>query len=406
MQFIPTRFFAAVSILILALAAGGTAARADGESIQIVNLTPTGAISPGTAISFTAAASGFTDPTYSLTDAFSGSGGTAGGLDRFGNFTWTPGVYDAGRHAFTVSANDRLGHSATTTLAILVTGNSIIPSAFSPGPIIAVGRTITFSLTAPGFISPNYYVYDTAYASTLDSRSVTSSTGAFSWAPTTDDIGTHTFTIAASDIYGHSAQIVEKLSVVNPVMSIQSLRPGTAANVGSTVSFVTSTPLSATTTYAVADSFTGTSTITASSLSNTGIFSWTPAESDIGMHHITVTATDAYGNTASTTQTLWISGAPDAAQGSPIVSTPSQSMTRAPAAPATAYVFTKYLAIGSRGTVVSELQKRLTVLGFYSGPVTGYFGRLTAAGVKKFQAAEGIAGTGNVGPLTRAALNR
>ena len=58
-----------------------------------------------------------------------------------------------------------------------------------------------------------------------------------------------------------------------------------------------------------------------------------------------------------------------------------------------------------RGEAVTELQKRLTAEGVYSGPITGYFGPLTFAGVKAYQKKYGISQTGFVGPLTRAKLN-
>ena len=69
------------------------------------------------------------------------------------------------------------------------------------------------------------------------------------------------------------------------------------------------------------------------------------------------------------------------------------------------YAFSNFLDLASTGTDVTELQKRLTALGIYTGPVTGYFGALTAAAVKSFQTAHGIQAVGYVGPATRAALN-
>lgn len=67
--------------------------------------------------------------------------------------------------------------------------------------------------------------------------------------------------------------------------------------------------------------------------------------------------------------------------------------------------FVSDMAVGSRGAEVIELQTRLTMLGYYSGPITGYFGQLTKAAVIRFQAAHGLPSTGFVGPLTRQMLN-
>ncbi len=76
---------------------------------------------------------------------------------------------------------------------------------------------------------------------------------------------------------------------------------------------------------------------------------------------------------------------------------------------------TSSLDFGDRGSEVTELQTYLaTKASIYpSGLVTGYFGSLTQAGVKKFQTTQGIVSTGTpvttgygrVGPLTQAAIN-
>ncbi len=55
------------------------------------------------------------------------------------------------------------------------------------------------------------------------------------------------------------------------------------------------------------------------------------------------------------------------------------------------------LKVGSSGDRVTKLQNRLKALGFYDGPVTGYFGEMTEKSYKKFQKAanvyiDGIAG--------------
>lgn len=73
---------------------------------------------------------------------------------------------------------------------------------------------------------------------------------------------------------------------------------------------------------------------------------------------------------------------------------------------ASIFVFNSNLAIGSSGNDVTELQNRLTTEGVYTGPITGYFGPLTGAGVKAYQLKYGIAQLGIVGPATRARLNQ
>ena len=68
--------------------------------------------------------------------------------------------------------------------------------------------------------------------------------------------------------------------------------------------------------------------------------------------------------------------------------------------------FKVHLRKGLRGKDVTELQRRLTESGHFSGPITGYFGDMTLAGVKKFQLMHKIDAIGLVGPKTRAALNK
>lgn len=71
------------------------------------------------------------------------------------------------------------------------------------------------------------------------------------------------------------------------------------------------------------------------------------------------------------------------------------------------YEYTETLYIGIKSDEVKMLQEELQGLGFFSKSVepTGYFGPITDAAVRAFQAANGIEAIGIVGPKTRAALN-
>ncbi len=68
--------------------------------------------------------------------------------------------------------------------------------------------------------------------------------------------------------------------------------------------------------------------------------------------------------------------------------------------------FTKTLKKGSSGTEVKDLQKKLTSLALYKGPITGSFGSETESALKKFQAKNKLEQTGETGPLTRNVLNK
>lgn len=72
------------------------------------------------------------------------------------------------------------------------------------------------------------------------------------------------------------------------------------------------------------------------------------------------------------------------------------------------YTFNNDLTIGSTGADVTALQSKLVEAGFLTmpaGTAMGYFGSLTAAGVKAWQASVGLPATGYFGPMSRAKLN-
>ncbi|MGB3491612.1 MAG: peptidoglycan-binding domain-containing protein [Elainellaceae cyanobacterium] len=59
-----------------------------------------------------------------------------------------------------------------------------------------------------------------------------------------------------------------------------------------------------------------------------------------------------------------------------------------------------------RSPAVTQLQQGLTTAGYYHGPITGYYGDLTMAAVRRFQEAQGIIVDGLAGPQTLSALQR
>jgi len=61
---------------------------------------------------------------------------------------------------------------------------------------------------------------------------------------------------------------------------------------------------------------------------------------------------------------------------------------------------------GNKGSKVKTLQLRLEIQGYAPGPIDGVFGSKTAAAVKQFQKAQGLATTGTVDEATWEALGR
>lgn len=113
-------------------------------------------------------------------------------------------------------------------------------------------------------------------------------------------------------------------------------------------------------------------------------------------------------NIPTTTTTFVPSSGGGGGATAPIATTPTPTPTPAPVGQVlgvATFNFTANLRLGTKGDAITELQKRLTAEGVYSGPITGYFGQLTLAGVKAYQNKYGISQTGTVGPLTRGKLN-
>jgi peptidoglycan hydrolase-like protein with peptidoglycan-binding domain len=61
---------------------------------------------------------------------------------------------------------------------------------------------------------------------------------------------------------------------------------------------------------------------------------------------------------------------------------------------------------GLSGRVVTTLQRQLRQLGYFHGPITGYYGPLTTTAVKRFQRAAGLRSDGVWGPKSQAALRK
>lgn len=402
-----------VFIITVFVFSGAGIARASSVSIQLISSSA--GVSPGQTISFAASASGFTNPTYSLSDSFSGSSVSNSNISNNGYFSWTPTISDAGTHQITVAVTDTNNDNASSTITIQVVSNAVFIQNLAPGTMIGVGRALTFTASAPGFINPVFTLSD-SYPGTNITNADINSIGGFSWTPGVDQQGVHQLTMYGYDAYGHSGNTSQSITVTDP--QIGNVHTFYSGNVGTLLSFTALASGLATTTFSVSDAFSsGTSTIVASTITNSGVFSWTPSESDIGTHQITITATDTFGNSASAATQLFIS----AASASPVVTSPpvttTTTSTTAPNVTAAAptqsisainnYHFTSQLKLGLSNADVTALQQFLIASG-YSLPsgATGYFGSQTEAAVAAFQKANNLPATGYVGSLTLALLNQ
>jgi peptidoglycan hydrolase-like protein with peptidoglycan-binding domain len=110
-------------------------------------------------------------------------------------------------------------------------------------------------------------------------------------------------------------------------------------------------------------------------------------------------------NKPGTGQTTTIPVATTPTTTAPVTSTtipdPPTTTTTAPKPPPS-----PHLLLGSRGSAVMAVQKRLVSLGYWLGTPNGVFGDSTQQAVYAFQKAAGISRDGIVGPITDAALKK
>jgi Flp pilus assembly protein TadG len=391
-----------------------------GSGATIQGLSPGNTVVVGNPVTFTVAASGFTNPVFTAQDSFSGSSASNSNLNSGGYFSWTPNSNDVGTHNFTIYVNDSSGHTGNVTVSVAVQTPTIAITSINPGSVITPNTVFTFNVTPSGFTNPSYTVAD-SFSGTSITNSNLNSSGYFNWTPASNQIGSHTITVYATDSAGHSANTSYTVNVNSGVsVSVSLPSPSTYIAPGSGVSFQAYPYGFYTPTYSIQDSFGGTS-ISSSNINNSGAFYWTPNASDVGTHTLTITANDSYGHTATTqttitvsttgtvgtnNQTLIASLRAQLAQLLSQIAAIQQGQGTTSSSTGARHIFSTFLTVGSHGSEVSALQQYLTSLGLYSGPINGSYGQLTRRGVMLFQSRHGIKQAGYVGPSTRDALNQ
>lgn len=283
---------------------------------------------------------------------------------------------------------------------------SITSDATSLG-VLTAGGTINFVLTLSS-PAPNAYIngsYDgvpltwstnnggATYTATFTVQNTDPSTSAplqITNVTVRDSSGNVSSPASGSDI---QKTINSQSFLLSTVMPVTSPVPS-----GTSPRFGFYTPQDGTITYggsctsAVLTAVTGNTYVTFNPLSD-GVYS-----------NCTVTVTDQAGYQSNTLVIpSFTVGGGEVSSAVSVVPTPTVTSD---VSTAVLYKFYKPLDVGSTGTDVTELQKRLTADGFYSGPITGRYGALTQSAVKKYQKAHELQQLGNVGPGTRALLNK
>lgn len=142
---------------------------------------------------------------------------TADAVIRGKGLYWQPGNADVGSHAITIHALSESGSRDSVTVQVDVR-NFNQPPRFTPlRPVTIIANepySTTFRAIDPDSPSPDlirYTATDLPAGSTLSER-----TGLFNWTPDLRQVGTHRFTLRATDAHGVPAETVVQITVRGP----------------------------------------------------------------------------------------------------------------------------------------------------------------------------------------------
>ncbi len=161
----------------------------------------------GVAYSASVAASGTVGTTtYSLaTGALPASGHLTLNAST-GAITGTPYAADAGTYTFTVGVTDQYGDTATSgSLSIKVTAPTLTFPASLPGA--SVGTAYSASASASGTVGTTTYSLVTGALPVSGDLTLNASTGAITGTPHAADVGTYPLTVKVTDQYGDTATL-------------------------------------------------------------------------------------------------------------------------------------------------------------------------------------------------------
>ncbi len=126
-----------------------SSATSSSATLVLTAAMPSNSVAPGTTVSFSSLAYGFSSPTFAVADSFSGSSITGAVINASGQFSWIPKTTDAGTHIITIGARDSHGGAASSTVQITVSGTPVTPQ---PTSVTTVTPSTT-SAPAYSFVS-------------------------------------------------------------------------------------------------------------------------------------------------------------------------------------------------------------------------------------------------------------
>ncbi len=414
------------------------------NTVSVSSISPGSSVPVGTKIIFTMSSNGIAKPSYGVSDSTPNS--TINISNISGDiFTWTPTTDDLGIHNFTIIVSDSSGGlgNATTPLTITVTPSFFAKvNALTPGSTVAVNQPVTFTVAATGFSSPRFYINDSNGNSSLGNTNIDAD-GNVKWTPSSQETGEHVISISVVDSANHSTIIRQTINVISQGSTVPTptltptpiVTPGTIVTPSSvsistdpikiyptqfspgTVSLKLNQKSNVTLSGRLINSYAISynsnpnvvqASVNGTTLSLNGLNSGASvlvicsATNDCGAIPVAV-------NTVNSYLAAFATPAPAIVYGPTPVPTPAVVARSALTANISSGIASKIsatLKLGMTSPEVTQLQKKLTALGLYSGPVTGYFGALTQSAVKEFQTSAKLDPLGFVGPATRAALNK
>ena len=224
-----------------------------------------------------------------LTFSFDGTFPSGAAITDDGNFTWTPTESQVGSHDITVQVTDgSLTDSETLTVTVRDVNAPPVLNTIDDQTVNEFVE-LTFTATASDDDSLTF-----SFDGTFPSGAAITDDGNFTWTPTELQDGDHTITVQVTDgSLTDSETLTVTVNEVNvaPVLSAIGDK-GTSELVELTFTATASdTDVVDNVVNTLTFSFDGTFPLGAAIMS-AGVFTWTPTESQVGSHDITVQVTD------------------------------------------------------------------------------------------------------------------
>ena len=265
------------------------------------------ATTAGVERTFTVGATGSPAPALALTGQTASSG--YGFVPATGVLTYLPPQADAGTRTFTFSASNGSGVAyQTVTVAVTAATAPAFTSASTFGATTTVQRT--FTVTASGVPAATLALVGETVSGDYG---FVPATGALTYTPVNDDVGTQTFTFTAANAAGVKTQavnvVVSDLPATLPVFGANPGPLGATTGVARAFTVTVASGYPAPTLALLSQTASGGYAFTA----GTGVLDYTPPAGDVGTRTFTFTAANAAGTATQVVSVSVAAGIPGVA---------------------------------------------------------------------------------------------